>query len=111
MANFEVNLTVQGADPVVLPVTALDELIMKLAGLEAKIFRFSIQNILPRPVNLSLAVGALGDDASSKLSVVLDMSSVSIAPSESATVTATITALAPLTEVDSFNVKIVGSEA
>ena len=109
MATFRAEFTVLGGDQAQLPVTLLDDVILKLVGLEAKTFRFTVQNILDREVVLPITI-VLPDAALGKITIVTDVSTLTLAVAETATITATITALVPLTEQDLFNIQINGSE-
>lgn len=110
MAQFHVSFQVQGTGSVELPVTALDNLIVLVNGLEVKTFRFSVENTLDVPVTLDVASTQTGT-AAGQIDVTFDLTSVTIQPTESAIVTATITPTQPLLEGTLIGVDVVGTQA
>lgn len=107
MAKFEVDFQIQGIGEVTLPVTLLDEALVLINGLESKVFRFSILNILSTPLSFSLSSVQAGN-AATKVAIAFDSTSFTIAAGESATVTAAINPIEPLLEGDSLTVKVTG---
>ena len=109
MSNFSINFEVIGTGPVSLPVTPLDELIVKVAGLVTSTFRFSVQNTLPRDLSFNAtAIGA--GSGSDKVTLSLDSSVVTIAEGQSTVVTVKITPIAEVLENESFQVNVIGVE-
>lgn len=110
MAQFHVSFQVQGTGSVELPVTALDNLIVLVNGLEVKTFRFSVQNTLDVPVTLDIASTQTGD-AADQIGVTFDVNPVAIEAGQSAIVTATITPTQPLLEGTLIGVDVLGTQA
>lgn len=110
MAQFHVSFQVQGSGSVELPVTALDNLIVLVNGLEVKTFRFSVENTLAAPVTLNVTSSETGVDAA-QISVTFDLNPVTINAGESAIITATITPLEPLLEGTLIGVDVLGTQA
>lgn len=109
MAKFEVDFQVKGVGDITLPVTILDEAVLMIEGLEAKSFRFSVENILDRALSLVLSVDKVGS-AADKVDVDLDLSLLDLDAGEVATVTATVTPAVALFDGDLVAVKVVGVE-
>ena len=110
MSNFAINFEVQGTWAVTLPVTPLDELIIKVAGLVTSTFRFSVENTLPR--DLSLVVAAVGSGtASPKITLSVDKPVLAIAEGQSAIVTIQITPTVEVLESEVLDVVVTGAEA
>ncbi len=107
MAKFEVDFQVKGIGEVQLPVTILDEILLLVNGLEAKVFRFSFQNILTVPITIGLSSVQTGT-GSSKVGITFDFNSITVAPGESATVSTTITPTESLIEGDLIDIKVLG---
>lgn len=108
MAQFDITFQVQGQGQVTLPVTALDNLIVLVNGLEVKTFRFSVQNILATDVTLNVTSTQTGTVAG-EVDITFDVNPVTIPAGQSATITATITPNQPLLEGDSISVAVHGA--
>ncbi len=108
MAQFDITFQVQGQGQVSLPVTALDNLIVLVNGLEVKTFRFSVQNILTADVTLNITSAQTGT-AAGEVGITFDVNPVTIPAGQSATITATITPTQPLLETDLISVAVHGA--
>lgn len=107
MAKFEVDFQIQGVGEVSLPVTLLDDALVRINGLETKVFRFSILNSLASAFNFSLSTVLTGD-AAAKVAIAFDSTSLSIEPGQSVVITTAINPIEPLLEGDTLSVKVIG---
>ena len=110
MSNFSIDFQVQGTGAITLPVTALDELIVKVAGLVTSTFRFSVENTLPRDVSFSVTAVGSGS-ASPKITLSVDKPVLAIPEGQSAVVTIQITPTVEVLESESLDVVVTGVEA
>lgn len=113
MAKFQISFTLNGSgaasEPVDLPVTALDNTNVQINGLEPKLFRVLIQNILDRPVTLNAVATPTGEFAS-RVNFELHPGQLTIQAGQSAVISIVIAPVQPLIDGMSIPVNLVGTE-